>query len=69
LLSRTTSAVRRLSLSANFVEGRKALTLSLSGHYLNSVSGQLSYTTFFGGDDFNLLKDRDFVSFSLSYFF
>jgi hypothetical protein len=53
----------------NFVEGRKTLTFSLSGNYLNSVSSQLSYTTFFGGGDFNLLKDRDFVSFSLSYFF
>ena len=53
----------------NFVEGRKALTFSLSGNYLNAVSGQLSYTTLFGGGDFNLLKDRDFVSFSLSYLF
>jgi Protein of unknown function (DUF1302) len=53
----------------NFVEGRKALTFSLSGNYLNFLSGELSYTTFFGGGDFNLLNDRDFVSFSLSYFF
>ncbi len=53
----------------NFVEGRKAVTLSLGATYLNAVQGELSFTSFFGGDDFNLLKDRDFVSVSLSYFF
>jgi hypothetical protein len=53
----------------NFVEGRKALTLSLGATYLNALQGEISYTSFFGGGDFNLLKDRDFVSLSVSYFF
>jgi Protein of unknown function (DUF1302) len=53
----------------NFVEGRKAVTLSLGAGYLNSLQGEISYTNFFGGGDFNLTKDRDFVSISVSYFF
>jgi hypothetical protein len=53
----------------NFVEGRKAVTLSLAASYLNSLQALVSYTNFFGGGDFNLLKDRDFVSISLSYSF
>ena len=53
----------------NFVEGRKAVTLSLGASYLNSLQGEISYTNFFGGGDFNLINDRDFVSISVSYFF
>ena len=53
----------------NFVEGRKAVTLSLGASYLNALQGEISYTNFFGGGDFNLIKDRDFVSISVSYFF
>jgi len=53
----------------NFVEGRKAVSLSLGATYLNALQGEISYTNFFGGGDFNLLNDRDFVSLSLSYFF
>ena len=53
----------------NFVEGRKAVTLSLAASYLNSLQALVSYTNFFGGGDFNLMKDRDFVSISVSYFF
>jgi len=53
----------------NFVEGRKAVTLSLAASYLNSLQGELSYTNFFGGGAFNLINDRDFVSISVSYFF
>ena len=53
----------------NFVEGRKAVTLSLGASYLNSLQALVSYTNFFGGGDFNLLKDRDFVSVSVSYSF
>lgn len=52
-----------------FVDGRKALTTTLGATYLDRLRAELSYTSFFGGGDFNLLKDRDFVSLSLSYFF
>jgi len=54
---------------STFVEGRKIVTLTLGATYLDTVRGDISYTTFFGGGDFNLLKDRDFVSVSLSYSF
>ncbi|MCR9256032.1 MAG: DUF1302 domain-containing protein [Alphaproteobacteria bacterium] len=54
---------------ANFVDGRKIVTLSLSANYLNSWNGRISYTNYFGGGDFNLLSDRDFVAASVSYSF
>lgn len=53
----------------NFIEGRKIVTVALRTSYLNSLRTSLSYTAYFGGGDFNLLKDRDFVSFSASYSF
>ena len=52
-----------------FVEGRKAVTLMLGATYLNAWRGEISYTGFFGGDDFNLLKDRDFIALAASYSF
>ena len=52
-----------------FVEGRKAVTLSLAATYLNAWRGELAYTNFFGGGTFNLTKDRDFVSLAVSYSF
>ncbi len=54
---------------SNFVEGRKAITLSLAATYLNAYQANLSYTNFFDGGAFNLLNDRDFVSLSFSYSF
>ena len=53
----------------NFVEDRKAVTLSLGATYLDAVQADISYTSYFGGDGFNLVKDRDFVSLSVSCFF
>jgi hypothetical protein len=53
----------------NFVEDRKAITLSLRGVYLESISAELAYNAFFDGGRFNLIKDRDFVSLSFSYAF
>ena len=52
---------------SNFIEGRKTITTSLAASYLISWNFKLSYTNSFGGDVFNLLKDRDFVSFTASY--
>jgi Protein of unknown function (DUF1302) len=54
---------------ANFVEGRKAVTLSLGANYLNDWSATLAYTTNWGGKTYNLLRDRDFVSMTVSYSF
>jgi len=53
----------------SFVENRKSVTASLTGNYLSTWRVGLSYTTFFGAGQFNLLRDRDFASFSVSYAF
>lgn len=53
----------------NFIEDRKTLTLGLGASYLEKWGADLSYTRFFGAGQFNLLRDRDFVSFSVQYSF
>ncbi|MBL8630640.1 MAG: DUF1302 domain-containing protein [Rhodospirillaceae bacterium] len=53
----------------NFVDGRKSLTLALGASYLNAWQASLAYTTNWGGGVYNLLRDRDFVQFSVSYSF
>jgi hypothetical protein len=53
----------------NFVEDRKAITLSLRAIYLESITAELAYNNFFDGGRFNLVKDRDFVSLAFSYSF
>jgi hypothetical protein len=52
-----------------FVEGRKAFTPSLNFEYLNKWRAQLAYTMFSGGGGNNLMKDRDYLAFSVSYAF
>ena len=52
-----------------FVEGRKAFTVGVSVDYTNTWLLQLDYTNLFGAGRFNLLNDRDFVRFQLSYFY
>ncbi|WP_282608102.1 DUF1302 domain-containing protein [Pelagibius sp. Alg239-R121] len=54
---------------SNFVEDRKTVTLSLGATYLDSLRASIAYTSFFGGGAFNLLNDRDFASFVVSYSF
>ena len=53
----------------NFVEGRKSVGVSLEAVYQNSITGNIGYTNFFGGEPYNELTDRDFVSASVSYSF
>lgn len=53
----------------NFVENRKTITLSLGANYLNSWRAGISYTNSFDGGGFNLLNDRDFLQFAVSYSF
>ena len=53
----------------NFLEGRKALTLGVSTDYQNKWQADLSYTNFSGAGRYNLLNDRDFVAFNMSYAF
>ena len=54
---------------ANFVEGRKSITLSMAANYQNAWQANLSYTTNWGGGAYNLLRDRDFISFTIGYSF
>jgi len=54
---------------ANFVEGRKSMTFSVGANYLNDWQASLAYTVNWGGGNYNLLRDRDFVSLTLSYSF
>ncbi len=53
----------------NFVDGRKQITLGADVDFLQSWETGLSYTIFTGGDEFNLIQDRDFLSVSLKYSF
>jgi hypothetical protein len=52
-----------------FIDGRKTLTLGLAFNYLQTWGFDFSYTSFFGGSRYNLLKDRDFVGASVRYSF
>jgi hypothetical protein len=53
----------------NFVDGRKAVSLGLRAAFLEQWVADLSYSAFFGGGTFNLVRDRDFVSISIKYSF
>ena len=53
----------------NFLEDRKAVTLGLGLDYQNKWQAGLSYTNFFGAGRHNLLNDRDFMAFNMTYSF
>lgn len=53
----------------NFLEGRMSGTLGMEANYLNKLAFDISYTSFFGGEPFNQIVDRDFASFSVKYSF
>ena len=52
-----------------FIDGRKSLTLGLGGTYLEKWGADVAYTRFFGAGQYNELRDRDFVEFSIRYSF
>ena len=52
-----------------FVKGRLAVTPSLNFEYLNKWRAQLAYVNYSGGAANNLLRDRDFISFNVSFAF
>lgn len=54
---------------ANFVAGRKSVTLGAEFTYLNRWSLDLRYVNFFGAGRNNLLSDRDYVSATIKYSF
>ena len=53
--------------SASFVEGRKSLTLGTGVNVIDRVTVVLDYTRFFGAGRSNLLRDRDFARFRVTY--
>ena len=50
-----------------FQEDRKSFTVGVNVKYVNRFSADISYTSFYGAGDFNVLNDRDFVNLSLRY--
>jgi len=54
---------------STFLEERKSFTAGLGVNYINRWTGNLSYTSFFGAGDRNLLTDRDLVRLRISYTF
>lgn len=53
----------------NFIEGRKAISLGLRALVRETITVDLSYSSYFGAGKFNLINDRDFVSASVKYSF
>mgnify|MGYP006425656063 CR=1 FL=1 len=53
----------------NFIEDRKSITLGANFSLLSRWGVNFAYTNFFGAGKNNQLKDRDFVSASISYSF
>jgi hypothetical protein len=53
----------------NFLDGRMSGTLGMEANYLNKLVFDLSYTSFWGGGQFNQISDRDFASFTVKYSF
>ncbi len=54
---------------ANFIEGRKSIGVSVKAEYLNAYTANLAYTSYFGGEPYNAIVDRDNVALSVSYSF
>ena len=52
-----------------FVEGRKALAGALVFDYHNKWKVTVGYSTFFGGGNLNLMRDRDVASAAVYYSF
>ncbi|EDY87685.1 ABC-type dipeptide transport system, periplasmic component [gamma proteobacterium HTCC5015] len=53
----------------SFVEDRKAATLGVDFDYHQEWSGGVSYTSYFGAEHLNLLRDRDFLAMNVQYAF
>jgi hypothetical protein len=52
-----------------FIEGRKALSVALNFDLHNVWKAGVSYSSFFGGGNLNMLRDRDVLSANVSYTF
>ena len=52
-----------------FIEGRKAIAFGLNFDYHNQWKVGFGYSTFFGGGNLNLMRDRDVATATVSYTF
>lgn len=52
-----------------FVEGRTAIAVGLNFDYHNKTKIGIGYTTFSGGGNLNMMRDRDVLTASMSYAF
>lgn len=52
-----------------FIEGRKAVAMGVTFDYHNQWKVGLGYSTFFGGGNLNVLRDRDVMTATMSYAF
>ncbi|MCU0758715.1 MAG: DUF1302 domain-containing protein [Steroidobacteraceae bacterium] len=55
--------------AANFIEGRRALTLGVSANLLARWEVDLNWTTFGGAGRFNDINDRDFIATTVKFAF
>ena len=53
---------------STFVEDRKSFTAGIRASYINRLVTELRFTSFAGGGRANLLRDRDFLRFQVSYY-
>lgn len=53
---------------STFVEDRKSFTIGIRAFYINRIVGELRYSGFSGGGRANMLRDRDYIRFQLSYY-
>lgn len=53
---------------STFLEDRKSFTAGVRGIYINRLTAELRYTSFLGGGRDNLLRDRDYLRFQVSYY-
>lgn len=53
----------------HFQEGRKVLSTGVTIDCIGRISGDISYTRFSGADEYDVLNDRDYLSFNIRYYF
>ena len=53
---------------STFIEDRKTFAFGLRAVYINKLVGEVRYTGFTGGGRANLMRDRDYLRFQLSYY-
>ena len=53
---------------SSFVEDRKSFTVGIRASYINRLVTELRFTSFAGGGRANLLRDRDYLRFQVSYY-